>query len=66
MSTVFEIRCETCEVNGPKIRRSGSVTLCDYSITGPFDPDYHAAANDAWGAFLNEHEFHDLRLLTGP
>jgi hypothetical protein len=64
MSTIFRVRCETCEVDGPKIRRSHSVTLCHHSITGPFNSEYHDLANDTWGAFLNQHEYHDLRLVT--
>jgi hypothetical protein len=67
VSTVFQIHCATCNKDGPKLRRGTSgVTLCLTTITGPFTAEYHEAAKDAWAAFLIEHEFHDLRLATGP
>jgi hypothetical protein len=66
MSAIFQIRCETCDERGPKIRRSGGTTLCSDSITGPFDAEFKTAADEAWTRFLLEHEFHDLRLVTGP
>lgn len=66
MSVVFRVRCETCEEDGPKLRRSSSVTLCTESVTGPFDEDYHASAKLAWHMFLLRHEFHALSLRTEP
>ena len=68
MSAHWTVYCETHEVYGPDIRRSGSVTL-----QGLW-PRYHPAltigkqgtereAQIQWANFLDEHEWCPLRLV---
>ncbi len=51
MSTHFDLWCDTCQVFGPEIRRSGGTTLVVRTETG-----FESGA-DAWTKFLIEHEF---------
>lgn len=49
MSTVFTVRCETDNEDGPKLqRKAGGSGLLDKA---------------AWSAFLIEHEYHELTLV---
>lgn len=64
MSTVWNIRCETCDIDGPKICRSaGGVSLLDDAVSvEPLREGDHLYILPTWGAFLTRHEFHDLRV----
>lgn len=50
MSTIFHAWCDTDEEAGPNLRRSPSGTLL--------------VDEDAWAAWLIEHEYHDLSLVA--
>lgn len=50
MSTYFHAWCDTDEEAGPKLRRSPSGTLLE--------------DEDAWSAWLIEHQWHDLSLVV--
>lgn len=60
MSSVFTIRCEHCEVDGPKVRRSAGGTVLLDPVVSTLDPPDPAPT---WSAFLIEHEYHELRLV---
>jgi hypothetical protein len=67
MSTHFKVYCATCEESGPQIRRSGSVSfLPDDWVARDAWVDEVDRGTDQWHQFLSKHEFHDLRLKTGP
>lgn len=49
MSTQWTLHCDTCEVDGPDLRRTpGGVSLIP---------------EDDWGPFLVEHDWHRLSLV---
>lgn len=65
MSTRFIITCETCDVDGPYIRRRHSRGILEQESAAKWFPRVdHEQAVAEWGEFLFEHEYHDLRLYT--
>jgi hypothetical protein len=64
MARHFTVRCESCQVDGPFLRRTGRVAFLA-SLDRRRDPPSMLKRTDAepvWAAFLDEHEFHDLTL----
>lgn len=63
MSTSFTIYCETCEVAGPKMRRHHQRGILMEKKSARFFPDSDPEKAELdWGAFLIEHEYHELLL----
>jgi hypothetical protein len=68
VSARFTLYCETHEVPGPHIRRhffkQGVRGILQTEDTPRFFPAYEPdAGSEAWGSFLCEHEFCELRLI---
>lgn len=60
MSTHFTLRCDTCELSGPDLRRqAGGTVMMSTAGWGASQP----AASAEWTAFLVGHEYHRLLLV---
>lgn len=59
MSTHLRVKCETCQVTGPMIRRKAG-TAC-LGGNSPKPTEYPSVT---WARFLDEHEDHKKTLVT--
>lgn len=77
MSSIFTLRCDTHEVDGPDLRRgaggtslqpvaewraAGDLALAALARVVPVDGDFVSTASAQWSAWLIEHEWCDIRL----
>jgi len=68
VSSHWTVYCVECEVYGPDIRRSGSVSLQGFwprrhPMLTHSPPPTSEEAKLAWESFLDKHEWHKLELV---
>jgi hypothetical protein len=71
VSTNFHVWCETCEEEGPMIRRGAGGTALDETASHLTDEQRRLQGEprwdliqDRWCQFLVDHEYHELHLFT--
>lgn len=64
MSAYFDLVCDDCQVVGPAIRRGWTAKFATKDNRGAYTGENTPEGAAAWALFLDEHEFHAMRLVT--